>query len=334
MKYLTLILCLLMLAACGGDDSPTDPGDGGGGSQFEDTPPIPRPTSPGGSVPAESNVLTRVTAGVLDNFAPRVLNVELRQGDILARAKSSCAWQSVESRTDFALTSWTGQFSHVAVGCGAATFSLIGMREQVRPQGHMNLVSAGNPVPFVTRDLRAGHVIDPLNPFGTGFVRTIIWPADPLPETPHLRRDRYWRLQTLAGGAGDFLLLTGPTQADISTSYTRGVERTETETFGRSITGEVSASYGVVSASVSATLSEEFSSSVSISESRTETFTQTVRGEEGKTIQFMVWELVEIYSFTDSDGEPFEAEGWAFAPDTLVRAGAAMALDATTFSAN
>jgi hypothetical protein len=48
-----------------------------------------------------------------------------------------------------------------------------------------------------------------------------------------------------------------------------------------------------------------------------ETFAQTVYGEGGKTIQFMVWELVEIYSITDTDGNPYEAEGRSFGPDTL-----------------
>lgn len=334
MKYLILTLSLLMLAACG-SDSPTDPGDGGGGgNEFVDTPTIPRPASPGGAVPAQSSILTRVTSGTLESFAPRVLDVDLASARIFIRPKTSCDWVRVEERLDLALSSWSGQVSYANL-CGGASLSLQAQRQDIRPEGHMNLVNAGLPIPTVVRDSRGGIVFDfgPVT-VGTGYVRTRITPANPLPETPYLRRDRYWRLRTLAGGVGDFLLLTGPTSGEISTTYSRGVERSQTETFGRSITGEVSASYGVVSASVSATLSEEFSSSVSISESRSETFTQTVRGEEGKTIQFMVWELVEVYSFTDAAGAPFTAEGWTFAADELVRTGAALALDATSFPVN
>ena len=58
-----LLLCALMAAACG-SDSPTDPGDGGGNNTggFEDTPAIPRPSSPGGSVSSRSEVLTIIAS--------------------------------------------------------------------------------------------------------------------------------------------------------------------------------------------------------------------------------------------------------------------------------
>jgi len=331
MKHLVLILCLLTLAACG-NDSPTDPG-GGGGAAFEDTPAIPRPTSPGGSVPAVSDVLTLVTRGTLDDFAPRVLDIALTTGNVYARARTSCAWELVEIRTNFQLANWNGQLSYSSADCGNTTLLLVALKEELRPQGNMRLVSGGSPHPDISRDLRGGTVFEPLKPTALGFVRTVVTPARPLEHTPHLRRDRFWRLRPIDGGVGDFLLLTGPTSGEISTSYTVGVERTETESFGRSVTGEVSANLGVLSASVSATLSENFESSVSITEATTTTFTKSVRGEEGKTVQFMVWELVEVYSFSDPAGDLFEAEGWTFAADTLTRAGAAMALDATSFPA-
>ena len=337
MKYLIPLLCLLMLVACGGGDSPTDPGDGGGdgGPTFEDTPPIPRPSSPGGDAPATSETLTLVSDGSLQTFAPQLVDFAIGQGVVRARAlsTSSCGWTTIQSFTGGNMATLNGSINRTFSSCGS-TFFLTAQLADLRPTGRRVLVSDGTWVRAHSRQRTAGSVIGfPISGL-PGLVRLDLQALSAPEERPHLRRDRYWRLRSLAGGVGNFLLLTGPTSGEISTTYTRGVERTDTESFGRSVTGEVSASYGVVSASVSATLSEEFTTSVTVSESQSETFTQTVYGEDGKTIQFMVWELVEVYSISDADGESFQPEGWTFTTETLTRAGAALALDATSFPSN
>ena len=89
--------------------------------------------------------------------------------------------------------------------------------------------------------------------------------------------------------------------------------------------------FGVLSATVSGTLSEVFSSSVTVSESRTETFSEGVTGKPGKVLQFIVWELVETYRFCDAEGNPVISENYVFGDPVLIRRGGAVALQSTEF---
>jgi hypothetical protein len=147
----------------------------------------------------------------------------------------------------------------------------------------------------------------------------------------HVRRDRHWELKPLEGAAGDYLLVYPHTEGEVSTTYTSGTETSQTEEFGESLTVTAGLSYSVLSASVSGTLSETFSSSVTVSETNAETFTKRVTGKEGKVIQFMVWELVEEYSITDADGEPLTDDNYVVTTGTMGRRGVAIALQSTEF---
>ncbi|RKZ13492.1 hypothetical protein DRQ53_13235 [bacterium] len=328
MKYLILTLCLLMLVACG-SDSPTDPGDGGGGSVFKDTPEIPRPSSPGGSIPLMSDVLTVVSGRSLQRFAPRVTDVPIATGMIRARAVNTCLWTVIEEVAGRQLSTWSGPVS-VASVCGLNIMSTVIDRSALHPREHPVLRVAGVWQFNISRASRHPNIL----PTGSnGYVEMSLVAASVPDRDPHIRRDRFWRLHPIEGGVGDFLLLQGPVDGEVVTSQTTGTSRTDTETFGRSVTGEVSLGLGPLSASVSATLSESFETSLQIAEESTEEFKRTVRGEEGKYVQFVVWDLVEIYSITDADGEPFTADGWSFVDDKLERK-VATALNATTFPAN
>lgn len=91
-----------------------------------------------------------------------------------------------------------------------------------------------------------------------------------------------------------------------------------TETMGLSVTASAGGDWGVFSADISATLSDElsttFSSSVSLSSSEevTQTFTCPVP-DNGETILFAEWQEVEIFEFVDSDGNIWTGpEGFPF----------------------
>jgi hypothetical protein len=97
---LTILLAALLalcLVACG-DDSPTKPGGSSGGpAEFEDVPPIPRPTSPGGNVPAQSETWTAVSSGTLRDFAPRIVDLSYVSGLVEPRPTEGCSWQTLEN---------------------------------------------------------------------------------------------------------------------------------------------------------------------------------------------------------------------------------------------
>ena len=326
MKYQSL--CVMMLAACGGE-GPTDPGDGAGDGGFKDTPAIPRPGSPGGLLPLMSDVLTLISGESITRFAPRVTDIPMATAMIRARPVESCAWNIIEEVSDRQMSTWTG-LTLVAAACGLNVMTLTVDRTAVQPRDHPVLLDAGIWRSSISRQFRYPNAL----PAGSsGYVETTVVPATMPDKAPHIRRDRFWRLHPLEGGVGNFLLLQGPVDGEVVTSQTTGTSRTDTENFGRSVTGEVSLGIGPLSASLSATLSESFETSLEIAEESTEEFRRTVHGEEGKYVQFVVWDLVEIYSITDADGEPFTADGWNFADDTLERK-VATALDATTFPAN
>jgi hypothetical protein len=127
------------------------------------------------------------------------------------------------------------------------------------------------------------------------------------------------------------MVLTPNTAASISTTYTTGTSTTETESFGNTISVSGGVEIGALSASVSETLSETYSTSVTITESTSDTFERSVRGVEGKTTRFMIWSLVERYSFTDADGAPISDASYELVPDELYRHGVATALQAVEF---
>jgi hypothetical protein len=326
-----LILCVTAgLAGCG-SDGPTAP-DPGGGTQ-SDTPVIPKPSSPGGSVPARSNVATLIGANPLEQFAPRLVDIERVNVAVQARKAESCDWVTIDTALGISLSSFQGTQSFAGSLCG--TFGLATFfwnRQELHPVANVHARITGSWQPgFVFPERTLVHSGFPV---GTLQVRLAVVPETvPTGEGPYLRRDRYWVQKPVEGQVGNFLLLSGPVAGEVSTTYTAGVSQTETQSFGASITGTVGLSYGVLSASVSATLSEEFSTAVTISSEKSETFTKSVQGEEGKIVQFMVWELVEEYSLSDASGEPYQLEGWTIENDKLTIKGAALALEATVFQA-
>lgn len=153
----------------------------------------------------------------------------------------------------------------------------------------------------------------------------------PIEEPVYLRRDRYWQRVWIADENSYFKVLIGDTEYDLTVSYTSGTSTTETETFGRSVTTSGGLDFGFLKASVEVTISQSFSTSVTLSEETTVGETYKVFGEDGKYVQFQVWEGVEIFTITDAEGNPYTDLNYVFEPDVLYIHGNGPALVATKF---
>lgn len=148
----------------------------------------------------------------------------------------------------------------------------------------------------------------------------------------YLRRDRYWQRVWIANENSYFKVLIGDTEYDLSVSYTSGTSKTETETFGRSVTTSAGLGFGALKASVEVTISQSFSTSVTLYDEMTVEETYKVFGEDGKYVQFQVWEGVEIFTITDAEGNPYTDLNYVFDPDVLYIHGNGPALVATKFN--
>lgn len=310
--FLMVFCAALFVTGC--SDSPTDPAPpGGGGNEGEipaDSPAIPRPSTIGGDVPAQSEVATRIRQ-LGGTFRPLLENA---YGQFNGQRQCSTDPQplppfegwSQDLRSD-------PNYGRIAVELSSSHRLLqndTGERPPIQLQSTDRLDCGPWPLPD-------GIVVAQFE--GVALEADV-----------YVRRDRHWERRALADGS-DFKLLYPGTTSSVSTSYTKGVAQSQTEEFGRSVTVEAGASYGVLSASVSGTLSETFSSTVEISKSETKTFTETVAGQDGKVVQYMLWELVEIYSFCDAQGAPLTSLHYVFAPTSMERRGVATALQATAF---
>lgn len=296
-------IALVLASGLGCSDSTTAPEPPGSTPvSFQDVPAIPVPTSPGGSVPPTSDVHTTIRP--LDgNFRAFVARAK---GDWVVdyRISTLSNWINVDKRSG-----WSDQTFNAVIQLG-------------NPVGYMLMVENGSP---------KAKVVGEFNRIQTILETRYRFSGPGLSEAVYLRRDRQWELKTLEGGIGDFLLLEGNVQGTVSTSYTRGSSRTDTEEFGRSLTVSAGAGYGPLSVSVSGTLSQTFSTSITVDESRTETFEKSVSGEPGKIIQFQVWELVDRYSFCDANGDPLSHTDYVFDNATWTRHGSASFLQTTVF---
>ena len=314
LRHLTLLAVLTTaFTMVGCSDSPTDPDPGGGTGNFTDVPEIPEPQTLGGDVPGSSATLTRIEK-LRSTFRPNVVG---------------------------AYGAWTGEGVCDLTGTPEPLVPVVGWSNQLafgigsqQYRQHASVLN-GRRIVFLDSEGSATAIRDEHASSGAGAFPCILLETEflgaPLETPVYLRRDRHWELKALEGGAGDYLLIYPQTEGQVSTSYSSGITRTETEEFGRSLTAEVGLDFKILSARVSGTLSETFSSSLSVSDSKTETFTKIVRGKEGKVLQFMVWELVEVFRFCDAEGNPVVSDNYVFTEDRLVRRGARVALQSTEF---
>lgn len=155
------------------------------------------------------------------------------------------------------------------------------------------------------------------------------WPKVTAPV--YVRRDRWWERRPLLVDGSDAFILEGPVTRTVTFSYSSGSTTTNTEEFARSITVEVGGSWDFFSASVSATLSQTFTTSVEVRRDTTVSVTEELAGEAGVSRVMTFWVLVEHYSITDADGNPYEDDNYQIPPVTFTDEGRITALLATDF---
>ena len=308
-------MCAVLVSAAACGESPTETGfDGGDGSEgtMSDTlprgaPALPVPAGPFADVPATSDTLT-VIRPLTSTFRPEV---DRALGNWLLWLRTctflSCLpWQPAGT----AAQTWSDELgSTFALEPPALRVMLIGEDGEPIDAPSVSFVRSFNVETYQRRWDFEGEALDEV----------------------HIRRDRYWRWIPLSSGVGDYLIVTGSTDATLESTFTAGTSTTETEEFGRSLTVGATVGYGPLSASVSGTLSESYSVSVEIRRDSTETFSRTVHGSNGRQTRFMVWILMERYTFTDAAGEPLTHPSYEFTPHELNRSGVATALQATEF---
>lgn len=166
---------------------------------------------------------------------------------------------------------------------------------------------------------------------GVDLVLNAIYDYDcpALQTEPYMRWDRFWRVVELDSD-GPFLLIDGDVEGSMSATYTTGVSFSETTTFVYSTTTSVSVEFEGLGAAFEDAISEVYSSTITLSEETSHEFSQTVRGVAGATRQFMVWQLVDRLSVTDSEGEPLHDPSYEF-PPVLLEIPSAKALKVTDF---
>lgn len=115
-----------------------------------------------------------------------------------------------------------------------------------------------------------------------------------LAEIPKIQWIRYWkRLVSVT--------VPYPTTYQQSHTYTEGTSETTGESLSLSL-GVSASGWGV---GLSAELTQTFTHEVTVSSETSITKTFTCNSEQGKIIQFTVWQLVEGFRFRNSDGTAF-----------------------------
>ena len=206
--------------------------------------------------------------------------------------------------------------------------------------GAATAASVGSFIETLTRNGTCSFRIP--GPFGIGYLTqagpctqmdavtyTLRWPQVTTPV--YVRRDRWWERRPLLVDGSDAFILEGPVTRAVTFSYSSGSTNSSTQEFGRSITAEAGASFGGFSASVSATLSQTFSTAVEVRADTTVTVSEELSGEAGVARVMTFWVLVEKYSITDADGNPYGDDNYNIPPVTFTDEGRITALLATDF---
>jgi len=154
----------------------------------------------------------------------------------------------------------------------------------------------------------------------------------------YLKRERYWARVPVDGIGAMFARLSEGTEYQITTTYSQGISIENSYGYASTVSASVEGGLeyvGVVKAAVEESIEHSFQVSTTINEETEVSHSETVYGREGKTVVFMLWELVEEYSVVDEDGDPYTDPKYYFKANTgsaTVR-GVALALEATAFDA-
>ena len=164
----------------------------------------------------------------------------------------------------------------------------------------------------------------------------------PIVERPYLKRERFWVASSITDtgvGSGPLFWIIDEaiSSKTFSATYTRGVETTETRTtsFALAVSGEGSLSKASKLKSIAGSLSGSYTqsseSSKTVSEATETKTTTTIEGIAGKEILLQVWHLVERYTITDRNGEPFQDPNYHFKDEFFILSGVAVKDQTTIF---
>jgi hypothetical protein len=136
-----------------------------------------------------------------------------------------------------------------------------------------------------------------------------VWTATPRPldMQPYLCRDRFWMV------AGRSQILPPGFSQEITTTVTRGVEKTECDEWAVAVTVEGQVQNGF--ASLKTAIEASYSSSVTktvYEETSVETKYTPEPVPEGKQAVYQVWVLVDRYTITDRNRRPFTDPAYGF----------------------
>ena len=351
--YISVFCIVIMMAVaviltgCSDSTSPDDSG-GNGGVEPADWPVIPQPSAPYEDTAPTSDTLT-IIQPLTTNYRPSVM-------------RTLCGWSGNSIY-------WTHSYMGICDRTDSSPIMLINLSDSwssaMPPIDYSGCSNPGYCCPSGPIDvsraepfcrallLEDGSIVSPVEWAG---IHETIWTSSyhfcpdsycgfavhwielslnghlrSLEGPVYLRRDRYWHRVWIADENSYFKVLIGNTEYDLSVSYTSGTSTTETETFGRSVTTSGGLDFGFLKASVEVTISQSFSTSVTLSEETTIEETYKVFGEDGKYVQFQVWEGVEIFTITDAEGNPYTDPSYVFEPDILYIHGHGPALVATKF---
>jgi hypothetical protein len=135
----------------------------------------------------------------------------------------------------------------------------------------------------------------------------------PLANVPYIARERFWQATPWKSGriVEGIEGLGGGSIQGIST-FTAGSSVSETESIAATITSEVGGEFEGISSKVSTSLTVTFSTTYTVSRSYSETFVETLNGVAGKRNLFVLWVLMERFSFVNADGTPFSDPNYEF----------------------
>ncbi len=344
----------VMFVGCSESTSPDTSGDNG------DTPPYDWPIIPQPSAPYEDTESTSDTMTVIQplttNYRPNVMSALCPwSGNSRFCTYSFGGWFCEETECEPIMLInlpeyWSNDiapldyFNQCAAICSSPGYGCPSVPIDVsfaEPYGRILLMEEGEIVSPVPKIRITGTVWTGAEHYCTGSACAIYTThylemnlsgrVRSLQDSLYLRRDRYWQRVWIADENSYFKVLIGDTEYDLSVSYTGGTSTTETETFGRSVTTSAGLGFGALKAGVEVTISQSFSTSVTLYDEMTVEETYKVFGEDGKYVQFQVWEGVEIFTITDAEGNPYTDSNYVFEPIVLFIHGNGPALVATKF---
>lgn len=132
-------------------------------------------------------------------------------------------------------------------------------------------------------------------------------------KAPYIKRERFW--VAVPWGTGALVeRTTGDESITLTTKYTTGCSRTQTESFAYSLGASVGAEYKGIKAQVEGSITKTFGSSFTVTEEEERSVSKTLNGEAGKRTCFVMWVLMEQYCFVDREGNPYEDPNYEFDP--------------------